>query len=338
MRYCSARAAALLGREPASVVGMHADQLIADARAVAGLDRSVLPDLGDLRAMLPDSPTFELSLAGPPPRDLSIDLFTVPIGSGEPGFGILIRDVTLERNVGRTKDSVISTVSHELRTPLTSIRSYSEMLLDRGDDPAARKEFLEIINAESERLTWLLNEVLDITTIDSGRAAWNVGRFDLAPVVRESVRLYTPLAAERGLALELSLDEPLPDVSSDPDRMRQVINNLLDNAIKFTDQGRIRVATRIVDGEVRLLVSDSGHGIPGEDLERIFERFHQGGTRQTGKPRGVGLGLSICSEIVRRSGGRIWAESTPGEGSTFVVALPVAGTAAVQQPSAASAV
>jgi signal transduction histidine kinase len=338
VRYCSARAAALLGREPANVVGVHANELIANVRAWAGLDAAVLPDLEDLRAMLPGSPTFELSVPGTPPHDLSIDLFTVPIGSGEPGFGILIRDVTLERNAARTKDSVISTVSHELRTPLTSIRSYSEMLLDRDDDPAARKEFLEIINAESERLTRLLNEVLDLTTIDSGQAVWNVARFHLAPLVRESARLYAPLARERSLSLELDLGEPLPLVASDPDRMRQVINNLLDNAIKFTEQGRIRLATRAVDGEVRLLVADSGQGIPREDLERIFDRFHQGGTTRSGKPRGIGLGLSICSEIVRRSGGRIWAESMPGQGSTFVVALPVAEPVAAQETSAAAAV
>jgi signal transduction histidine kinase len=124
------------------------------------------------------------------------------------------------------------------------------------------------------------------------------------------------------------VEPDLPRVSTDADRLRQVINNLIDNAIKFTDKGSIRVSARRIDGEVRIAVRDSGVGIPPEDLDKIFERFHQGGTVTTGKPRGIGLGLSICREIVRRSGGRIWAESAPGGGSTFIVALPAAAPAA----------
>jgi signal transduction histidine kinase len=319
--YCSARAGGLLGIHPELVVGRSVDGVLAHARTTWDLDESVLPDWERLRMMVPHSPTFELSIPGPPPRDLSFDVFAVAEQGAQRGFGLLIRDVTAERHAARTKDSVISTVSHELRTPLSSIRSYSEMLL-YYDDPAVRKEFLEIINAESERLTRLLNEVLDLATIESGKVVWNLTAIDLPALVRDCIHVYLPFAREHQLALIADIEEGLPPITGDADRLRQVLNNLLDNAIKFTDRGQIVVAAQRVNGEVRISIADSGVGIPPDDLERVFERFHQGGTSVTGKPRGIGLGLSICSEIVRRCGGRIWAESTPGHGSTFTVALP----------------
>jgi signal transduction histidine kinase/HAMP domain-containing protein len=334
--YCSIRAGDLLGVHSDLVVGRSVDGLIAQARATWGIDEDVLPDWERLQATVPGSPAFELRLSGSPPRDLSFDVFAVAEAGAQRGFGLLIRDVTAERNAARTKDSVIATVSHELRTPLSSIRSYSEMLLEYDDDPAARREFLEIINAESERLTRLLNEVLDLTTIESGKVAWNVAAFHVAPLIRDSIHLYAPLAREHELAISASVEDGLPATTSDADRLRQVLNNLLDNAIKFTDRGGIEVSASMVDGEVLLAVADSGAGIPQDDLERIFERFHQGGTSFTGKPRGIGLGLSICSEIVKRSGGRIWAESQPGQGSAFFVALPVAAGSTAEPALAAA--
>ncbi|GEM_PF-4490844 len=326
--YCSTRAGALLGLRPESIIGRPVDEVLAEVRRTWRLTDEALPDWPRLRTTQPAGAAFELNLPGPPPRDLSIDVFVIAGERTASGFGMLIRDVTAERNATRTKDSVLATVSHELRTPLSSIRSYSEILLEYDDDPVARREFLEIINAESERLTRLLNEVLDLTTIESGKVVWNVGTFDLGPLIADSIRVYTPLARDHLLELSADVEPDLPRVSTDADRLRQVINNLIDNAIKFTDKGSIRVSARRIDGEVRIAVRDSGVGIPPEDLDKIFERFHQGGTVTTGKPRGIGLGLSICREIVRRSGGRIWAESAPGGGSTFIVALPAAAPAA----------
>src|SRR5579883_549692 len=319
--YCSARASSLLDVEPKAVVGSHVDDLLNGLRATAKLGSDALPDWQHIRLMLAGSPSFELSMPGIPPRDLTFDVYLVPMEGADPAYGILVRDVTAERTAARTKDSVIATVSHELRTPLSSIRSYSEMLLEY-DDASVRREFLEIINTESERLTRLLNEVLDLATIESGKVAWNVSTFDLAPLIEDSIRVYTPLAREHELSITARLEPGLPPVSTDADRLRQVLNNLLDNAIKFTDSGGITVGARVVGDEIWMSVEDSGVGIPAEDLERIFDRFHQGGTVSTGKPRGIGLGLSICREIVRRCGGRLWAESVPGQGSTFVVALP----------------
>jgi len=237
------------------------------------------------------------------------------------------------KELDKTKDAFLSSVSHELRTPLTSIRSFSEILLKYDDDtPETREEFLDIINRESERLTRLIDDIMDLAKIDARKMEWSLQRLVPGAVVRKAAEGVRGLLLERGLNLEINVPAGLPTIEMDEDRILQVLSNLLGNAIKFTPRGgRIRIEGTCEGGEgpatgsdsLHLLVADTGVGIPPEELPHIFERFKQVGDTLTDKPKGTGLGLSICTEILSCLGGRIWAESVPGEGSTFHVVVPV---------------
>ena len=237
------------------------------------------------------------------------------------------------KELDKTKDAFLSSVSHELRTPLTSIRSFSEILLNYDDHrPETLEEFLEIINRESERLTRLIDDIMDLAKIDARKMEWNLQRLVPGAVVRKAAEGVRGLLLEGGLDLEINVPAGLPTFEMDEDRILQVLTNLLGNAIKFTPRGgriRIECAHEGEEGpcgcgsSLHLLVADTGVGIPPEELPHIFERFKQVGDTLTDKPKGTGLGLSICREILTCLGGRIWAESLPGAGSTFHVVVPV---------------
>jgi signal transduction histidine kinase len=226
-------------------------------------------------------------------------------------------------SVDEMKTNFLANVSHELRTPLTSIRSFSELLLEYEDDPAVQKEFLRIISTESERLTRLVNDVLDISRIEAGHMNWQMVSVDVAELVRDLARTFEPLISLAHLSFKVQVDEGVAGVFADRDRLHQVFSNLLNNAMKFTRPGgTIVLRGALVDGEVRVAVEDTGIGVAPEDQERIFEKFQQVGDTLTDKPRGTGLGLPICRDIVEHHQGRMWVESTPGLGSTFTVSLP----------------
>jgi PAS domain S-box-containing protein len=237
------------------------------------------------------------------------------------------------KELDKTKDAFLSSVSHELRTPLTSIRSFSEILLHYDDHrPETLEEFLAIINRESERLTRLIDDIMDLAKIDARKMEWTIQRLVPVAVVRKAAEGVRGLLLERGLDLEIDIPAGLPTFEMDEDRILQVLSNLLGNAIKFTPRGgRIHIQGACEEeegpsdtgGSLHLLVADTGVGIPPEELPLIFERFRQVGDTLTDKPKGTGLGLSICREILTCLGGRIWAESVPGVGSTFHVVVPV---------------
>ncbi len=231
-------------------------------------------------------------------------------------------------SVDEMKTNFIANVSHELRTPLSSIRAFSELLLSYDDDPATQKEFIGIVNAESERLTRLVNDVLDISKIEAGQMDWHMADLDIGALVRDSARTYTPLIDKHQLSFVLDIEPDLPVVRGDRDRLHQVLGNLISNAVKFTPSGTITLRAARVGDEVHVSVSDTGIGIAPQDQERIFEKFQQVGEMLTDKPRGTGLGLAICRDIVQYHQGRLWVESAPGAGSTFTVALK-AGAGAV---------
>lgn len=230
------------------------------------------------------------------------------------------------REVDRLKDDFISTVTHELRTPLTSIRALSEML---HDDPclelAERTRFLGIIVTEAERLTRLINQVLDMAKLESGRAEWTTGKVDIAAVVRESVETLGQLFRDRQVAILTRLPAAGPQVLADRDRLVQVVINLLSNAVKFAPAGAGRVEVRVREegGAVRVEVADNGPGLSAEEQSIVFEKFRQGGNTLTDKPQGTGLGLPISRQIVEYFGGRLWVESEPGQGATFIFTVPL---------------
>jgi signal transduction histidine kinase len=231
----------------------------------------------------------------------------------------------------RLKDDFISTVTHELRTPLTSIRAFSEILLaDPNIAAAEREKFLGIITRETERLTRLINQVLDLAKIESGRAEWQVTRVDVRKVVAETLAGMSQVFKEKKVEVLTRFPEKVSPVDADLDRLIQVLLNLLSNALKFCarGKGRVEVTLSEADGVVRVDVRDNGPGIKREDQAVIFDKFRQAGDTLTEKPPGTGLGLHISRQIVEHFGGRMWVESRAGKGACFSFTLPAAPAAA----------
>jgi Na+/proline symporter/nitrogen-specific signal transduction histidine kinase len=230
------------------------------------------------------------------------------------------------KELDRLKDDFVSHVTHELRTPLTSIRAMSEILFDNPDlEVSRRKKFLGIIQKESERLTRLINQVLDLSKIESGNMEWHTSEIDLKEMIEESLAATSQLFEEKQIQVEVDLPGSVPPIVADRDRIMQVMLNLLSNAAKFSDStaGRVEVRLQVKDDHVQVDVSDNGPGIRPEDQPIVFEKFRQVGDTMTDKPQGTGLGLPISREIVCHFGGELWVESTPGQGATFSFTLPL---------------
>ncbi|WP_018990972.1 sensor histidine kinase [Aromatoleum toluclasticum] len=229
------------------------------------------------------------------------------------------------KELDRLKDDFMSSVTHELRTPLTSIRAFSEMLLDDPEiDLKDRMRFLGIIVSETERLTRLVNQVLDMAKIESGHAEWHNTDIDMRELVGHAVETTEQLFRDRGAVLELDLPDQAPHLRADHDRVLQVLLNLISNAAKFVpdDAGVARVRLSCEAGQLRVDVSDNGPGIAPGQLGVIFEKFRQGGDEHS-RPQGTGLGLPISRQIVEHFGGRLWVQSRAGEGATFSFVLPL---------------
>ncbi len=230
------------------------------------------------------------------------------------------------QELDRLKDDFISTVTHELRTPLTSIRAFSEILNDNPElEPAQRARFIAIIVKESERLTRMINQVLDLAKLESGRAEWHTASLDLTEVIEDAVATTSQLLQEQGVQLSLDLPARVPPVLADRDRLLQVLLNLISNAAKFCDRqaGRIDIAVQVLPEALRVAVRDNGDGIDPADQQTIFEKFRQVGDNLTEKPQGTGLGLPISRQIIEHFGGRLWVQSARGQGATFSFTLPL---------------
>jgi hypothetical protein len=236
------------------------------------------------------------------------------------------------QQLDRMKDDFLSTVSHELRTPLTSIRSFSEILFDNPDlGLGDRRKFLAVIVKESERLTRLINQILDLAKMEAGSIDWEMEHLDSRAVVEEALAVTSALFAEKSARLEVQIGRDLPTVHADRDRLIQVLVNLLSNAAKFCDEkaGYVTVTAEARPEGLQISVADNGRGVLPENRQLIFEKFQQASTDLTDKPRGTGLGLTISRQIIDHFGGRIWVESAPGSGARFCLVLPRRRQAAV---------
>jgi signal transduction histidine kinase/Pyruvate/2-oxoacid:ferredoxin oxidoreductase delta subunit len=253
--------------------------------------------------------------------------------------------INLEENkrlqeLDRLKSDFLSTVSHELRTPLTSILGFSRIIRKRLQDkifpliPVTDKKTdkvknqimdnTDIIISESERLTSLINNLLDLSKMEAGKIEWKAEELSISEVVDRAIAATTSLFEQKGLTLIKDVESNLPNIIGDQDRLIQTVINLISNAIKFTDQGSITCrARRYYEDKIEVSIIDTGIGIDPENQDKVFEKFKQVGDTLTDKPKGTGLGLSICKQIVEQHGGRIWVESKVGKGSTFSFALPV---------------
>ncbi len=240
------------------------------------------------------------------------------------------------------KSAFLSTVSHELRTPLTSVLGFAKIIRKRLDErlfPLIKtddrkiqqtmqqvEENLKVVVSEGERLTKLIDDVLDLAKIEAGKLEWHMEPVDLGEVIDHATAATSSLLDQKGLALIKDVAPSLPTLTGDRDRLVQVVINLISNAVKFTDHGSVTCRATANNGEITVSVVDTGMGIAPEDQPKVFERFKQVGDTLTDKPKGTGLGLPICREIVEHHGGRIWVESELGRGSTFSFAIPVTGT------------
>ena len=234
------------------------------------------------------------------------------------------------QDLDRMKDDFVSTVSHELRTPLTAIRAFAEILHDNPQTPAAKRaEFVDIILRETERLTRLIDQILDLARLESGRAEWTAEPLDPGEVVRQAAAATQGLFRSRAVRLQMALPSQVPTVLADRDRLTQVLLNLLTNAVKFCAPGTglVHLELLVTDrGTVRVQVRDNGVGIAPEQQATIFEKFRQAGSQAADQPRGFGLGLPISRLIVRQFGGDLWVDSEPGRGASFSFTLPIAQT------------
>ena len=245
----------------------------------------------------------------------------------------------LAEEADAAKSAFLSTVSHELRTPLTSVLGFAKIIkrrleerifpLIQTDDRRVRQtvqqvgDNLNVVVSEGERLTKLIDDVLDLAKIEAGKLEWHMDNVVIAEVIDQATAATSSLFDQRGLQLVKEIAPDLPPVTGDRNRLVQVVINLISNAVKFTDAGSVTCRAAVRDGEIVVSVIDTGLGIAPADHPKVFERFKQVGDTLTDKPKGTGLGLPICREIVEHHEGRIWVESDLGRGSTFSFTLPI---------------
>jgi len=267
----------------------------------------------------------EVRLEGPEPRVLHLSAVALRDAAGAPAGAVLVfHDVTRIRELEGVRQDFVANVSHELRTPLSLIKSAAETLLDGAkDDPAVATRFLEIIDKHANRLTLLIDDLLLLARLDSGRVTLNFQTLALRDAAQESLDDFGIVARARAVTLENTVPDGL-FARADPDRMRQVLANLIDNAIKYgRPEGRVTIAGRALAGDrIELSVRDDGPGIPMEAKERVFERFYRVDKARSREQGGTGLGLAIVKNVMQAHGGEVRVESAPSAGTTFFLTLP----------------
>ncbi len=255
---------------------------------------------------------------------------------GDPtGEVVAIRDITTEYEITQMKNEFVSTVSHELRTPLTSIKGYVDLILDgdAGEINDIQREFLSIVQENSDRLVELINDMLDISRIESGRIHLKVEPLYVSDLVEGAVDTFRAVLTQSGRSVDVHVPENLPLVAADRDRVRQVLINLVSNALKYSPAGGdVAVSAELSDGKVTISVRDHGLGIGKHDQEMLFTKFYRVDSAMTREIGGTGLGLSICKSIIELLGGDIGVKSAVGKGSTFWFSLPVATDEMIRLP------
>jgi signal transduction histidine kinase/CheY-like chemotaxis protein/GGDEF domain-containing protein len=255
------------------------------------------------------------------------------------GVAVVLRDVTEQRDLETRKEEFVHVVSHELRSPLTAITGALDLLLGPLASPMGEKQarYLKMARESTERLNAIVDDLLDLAKLAKGKMPMAFDVTHLGEVAAKAIESFTPAAAEKRIQLRATLPEEPVKLVADASRLTQVLGNLLTNAVKFTPEGgRVEVSLfqpAVVSGWVGISVWNDGEAIAEDDLERIFEKFEQARTERNRTVKGTGLGLAICRSIVESHGGRIWAESAPGQGARFVVLLPTAPPKEASEPA-----
>jgi len=306
------------------------------------VDDAISPEVGELVRRCLDAGELKVAELPLPAGRIGLAAASpVSVKDGMWGAVILVRDVTLDREIDRMKSDFAATVSHEMRTPLTSILGFTKVVrnqLERRvfpivdlDEPGVGKAVkkiqgnLDIVLEEGQRLTALINDVLDIAKMESGQIDFRFESHAPGQLVQRSVEATEALFTDRtDLERKVTIPPDLPPVHADRDRVLQVLINLIANALKFTETGVVEVAAVASGDAVEFSVRDTGVGIRPAHLDEVFKRFKQVGDTLTDRPQGTGLGLPICREIVTAHGGTIWVDSEPGAGSRFAFTIPVA--------------
>jgi two-component system phosphate regulon sensor histidine kinase PhoR len=276
----------------------------------------------------------EIAWQGPPARELEVHAMPLP---GDPCSGVIlvIDDITQLRRLEGVRQQFLANVSHELKTPLSSIKAYTETLLGgAAEDPQHCQRFLQRISEQAERLDVLIRDMLSLAQIESGQVTLELGAVSLASVARRCLADYEPVAAAKQIELRCEFESPGPTLHADVEATREILANLIDNAIKYTPgQGSVTVHCQTDGGFAQLAVKDTGPGIPAEHLERLFERFYRVDRARSRELGGTGLGLSIVKHLTQAMGGTVQVASTIGQGSVFTVRLPLAKGTDDQPPS-----
>ena len=269
--------------------------------------------------------TFEFETIDVPPRHLQAEVAPVRTASGKlSGAVAVLHDVTQLRQLEKIRSEFVANVSHELRTPITSIKGFLETLLDGAmHDPEVCARFLNILSGEADRLAHLVDDLLELSRLESDDTELTLEDLDLHTEVTQALELVAPMAQEKGVTLDNQVPPGL-HIKADASLLRQALLNLLDNAIKYTSKGgRVWIEGRTTeDGRIAISVCDTGQGIPSQHLPRIFERFYRVDKARSRAMGGTGLGLSIVRHIVEQHGGQIHVESRLGHGSRFTMAFP----------------
>ena len=302
----------MLERRPGSMVGRSALEAFVDTR-IEGIARTAM-ELG--------SANGELTVRSTSGATVTVRARRSPVS----GVWLVLEDVSELRRLQRIRAEFIDNLSHELRTPLTTISLLAETAARDAEKASPRlRDRISKIEVETGHLTQMVNELLDLSRIESGTAQLLLDDVDLVRLARSTAERLRLFAERQGLRIELDLPDRVSPVRGDEDRLGQVLVNLLHNAVKFSPNGgEIVVGVREEEGQIRVWVHDPGIGVPRADLARIFERFYKVDRARARGRGGTGLGLSIARHVVESHGGRIWAESDEGAGSTFTFTVPLA--------------
>ena len=312
VEFANGAAHVMLERRPGSMVGRSALEAFVDIR-IEGIARS---------AMEAGSANGELTVRSTSGATLTVRARRSPVS----GVWLVLEDVSELRRLQRIRAEFIDNLSHELRTPLTTISLLAETAARDAEKASPRlQDRISKIEVETGHLIQMVNELLDLSRIESGTAQLLLDDVDLVRVVRATAERLRLFAERQGLGIALDLPDRISPVRGDEDRLGQVLVNLIHNAVKFSPNGGdIVVGAREEVGEIRAWVRDPGIGVPRADLTRVFERFYKVDRARVRGRGGTGLGLSIARHVVELHGGRIWVESEEGSGSTFIFTLPLA--------------
>jgi two-component system phosphate regulon sensor histidine kinase PhoR len=312
----NASAGDLLSLDSEGSVGEYWVELVKDyalLTKIQEVEKSEISMKTEIHSVLPEN------------RNLEVFLNHMPHDYEEsPAVLMVVRDVTDFQRLSQMRSDFVANVSHELRTPLTSIKGFAETLLAGDvDDPATTHRFLEIIETEADRLTRLIDDLLDLSRIESGRIRLDFKRTNIKRIITETVETLKPQMTKVGITVTLDIPDTLPLLMADPDRIAQVLINYIDNSTKFTPNGgQIWISVKDRAEDLVVEVRDNGIGIPKADLDRIFERFYRVDKARARTSGGTGLGLAIVKHIVEAHGGNVFVDSEPNLGSRFGFTLP----------------